>query len=214
MALNLAYTNLPPRHFYGTSALVVAGKKHRSNPRESQRNSSGISGSSKDSPKTGKKLPPTDSFEVQLNSGRIRYLVWAAAGIVGGILAINYLGTFAKWLGVGFVLWGVYCGYNGILALLHPAGRLVLSGRDLLLPTGVANGKPHNATLDDLRHVYWLRRSVPFLTAGPLLVVETSSASGADSNQTFLYPRDWFTYDADQKKVADVLRHQLNTRKS
>jgi hypothetical protein len=45
---------------------------------------------------------------------------------------------------------------------------------------------------------YFLRRSVPWTKAAPVLIVEVGE-------RAYVYPRDWFRTEADQRRILDAL---------
>ena len=73
------------------------------------------------------------------------------------------------------------------------------------LPLGLCKGDPSKFVFGDIKHAFFLRRAVPWLRAGPVLIVEAGS-------QIFSYPRDWFASDSDQQRVAMAINPALQIR--
>ena len=84
--------------------------------------------------------------------------------------------------------------------LFLPAGRWTLEVTDdkVVLPRGLHRGKPLVVTPKDVTAVYFLRRSVPWKHASPVLVVELG-------DKAMVFPRDWFATEADQRHVVHAL---------
>jgi hypothetical protein len=70
------------------------------------------------------------------------------------------------------------------------------------LPDGLCVKGARTVPWDGIRHVFFLRRSVPWARTGPILVIETE-------DRTFSYPRDWFASDSDQRRVAHAIFRRL-----
>jgi hypothetical protein len=79
------------------------------------------------------------------------------------------------------------------LSLLHPPGTIALGERTVVLPVSLCAGKSVEVSFGELKHAYILRRALPWMTQGPVLVVETAQG-------TYEYPRDWFSGEADQRR--------------
>lgn len=58
--------------------------------------------------------------------------------------------------------------------------------------------RPVVAKPQDVTAAYFLRRSVPWNQAAPVLVVELGA-------KAMLFPRDWFASEADQRHVIHAL---------
>jgi hypothetical protein len=58
--------------------------------------------------------------------------------------------------------------------------------------------RPVVVTPQDITAVYFLRRSVPWNHAAPVLIIELGAKAMA-------FPRDWFASEADQRHVVHAL---------
>ena len=96
---------------------------------------------------------------------------------------------------VGWSLWNLW---QLIQTFRHPAGTVVVAGDDVELPRGLCRGAPAKLRKADVTAVYFLRRSVPWTQAAPVLVVEAHG-------RAFVYPRDWFGSESDQRRIVDEL---------
>ena len=65
-------------------------------------------------------------------------------------------------------------------------------------PRGLCRGAPSKLRRADVSAVYFLRRAVPWTQAAPVLVVEAKG-------EAFIYPRDWFDSESDQRRIVDEL---------
>jgi hypothetical protein len=142
------------------------------------------------------------SFQVELDHGRWRHLGWVVVGALIGIVLLWKLGAVGKAIGVLLLALSALHVYRFVRTLLHPAGRIEVGDDSILLPAGLCRKAAHAVPYRDVRHAFFLRRAVPWSRTGPILVVETSA-------QVFLYPRDWFTSDSDQRRVALALNRRL-----
>jgi hypothetical protein len=149
---------------------------------------------------------PRDTDEptvtVELESGRGAHLGWAIFGIVGGVVLLWELAIVGKAVGALLLAYGVFRATRFVGTLLHPAGRIAVTDTAIHLPRGLCAEDELVLAPDAVRHAYFLRRSVPWSKAGPILVIET--ADGAHS-----FPRDWFASDADQRRIAHALNRRL-----
>jgi hypothetical protein len=143
--------------------------------------------------------PPT---AIQLEVSRQRSLGWTVFGLVVGALLIWKLGTVGVWGGVVLVLMGVYHAWNLAQTLLYPPGTIVVSEREVSLPRGLCVPRPVKVKPQDITAAYFLRRSVPWNTASPVLIIELGDKAMA-------FPRDWFASEADQRHVIHHLRSLL-----
>lgn len=142
------------------------------------------------------------TFHVTLEHGRWRHLGWVVVGAIAGCLLLWKLGAVGKAIGV--LLLGISALHvvRFVRTLLHPAGRIELGEDSILLPTGLCREGAHVVPYAHVRHAFFLRRAVPWSRTGPILVIETSE-------RVFLYPRDWFSSDSDQRRVAMALNRRL-----
>ena len=82
---------------------------------------------------------------------------------------------------------------------LYPPGTIVdLGSRGLAAARPVHAQRPVVVKPHDVTAVYFLRRSVPWNRAAPVLVVELGAKAMA-------FPRDWFASEADQRHVVHAL---------
>ncbi len=142
------------------------------------------------------------SFQVLLEHGRWRHLGWVVVGAVAGCLLLWKLGAVGKAIGIIMLGITVFHMYRFVRTLMHPAGRIELRDEAVLLPDGLCRKAAHTVPYDQVKHAFFLRRAVPWSRTGPILVVETSQ-------QVFIYPRDWFSSDSDQRRVALALNRRL-----
>ena len=107
-------------------------------------------------------------------------------------------------LGFGVLLLalGAVHAYRFVRTLLHEAGRIELRDDSVVLPDALCREGAHTVPYDQIRHAFFLRRAVSWSQTGPVLVVETSE-------RAFMYPRDWFSSDSDQRRVALALNRRL-----
>jgi hypothetical protein len=141
---------------------------------------------------------------IGLEVSRQRSLGWTVFGIVVGALLIWKLGTVGVWGGFVLVAMGVYHAWNLLQTLLYPPGAIVISEREVSLPRGLCMPRPVVARPADVTAAYFLRRSVPWNHASPVLIVELGP-------QAMAFPRDWFASEADQRHVIHHLRALLST---
>ena len=135
---------------------------------------------------------------VELAHSRGSHLRWTLIGGALGIACLIGLGTLGKGLGLVLLLLAAWAGFKLALTYLNPPGTIVVDGDDVSLPRGLCRGAPATAAKKDVTAAYFLRRSVPWTKAAPVLVIEV----GKDA---YAYPRDWFASEADQRRVLDAL---------
>lgn len=123
-------------------------------------------------------------------------------GLVVGALLIWKLGTVGVWVGVALVLIGLYRAWELVQTFLYPPGTIVVTKHEVTLPRGLCLPRPVKVAPSDVTAVYFLRRSVPWKHAAPVLIVELGAKAMA-------FPRDWFASEADQRHVVHAL---LRTR--
>lgn len=139
---------------------------------------------------------------VELEHGRWNHAGWALFGLVLGALLIWKLGVVGKGVGVALVAFGAFHGFRFARTLLHPAGAIKVTDSEVQLPRGLCRKGHLTISIDRVTHAFFLRRSVPWLTTGPVLVIEAEGV-------THIFPRDWFASDADQRRVAHALNKRL-----
>jgi hypothetical protein len=139
-----------------------------------------------------------DAVEIELEPQRQRPLGWTLFGIVAGALLVWKLGTVAQWGGVVLVVIGLFRAWELVQSFRNPPGTFRITDREVVLPRGLHLGKPLSVAPGDVTAVYFLRKSVPWNRASPVLVVELG-------RHAIAYPRDWFASEADQRNVVMAL---------
>jgi hypothetical protein len=144
--------------------------------------------------------------EIELEVARSRSTGWTIFGVLFGALLIWKLGTVGTWVGVALVATGLYHAFRLVQTLRYPAGTIIVTDREVSLPRGVCTPRPVVVAPKDVTAAYFLRRSVPWNHAAPVLVVELG-------DKAMLFPRDWFASEADQRHVIHaLLRDRLGTK--
>jgi hypothetical protein len=146
--------------------------------------------------------PRQGDVSVELEPSRQRQLSWAIFGTAFGIVLVWKLGTVAVWVGFVLIALGLFRAYQLARSFMFPPGTIEVSSERVSLPLGVHKGKPLVVKPADVTAVYFLRRSVPWNHASPVLVVELGS-------RALLYPRDWFASEADQRRIVSALATKL-----
>ena len=141
---------------------------------------------------------PSGRTEVELEVSRQRSAGWTIFDIVLGALLVWKLGTVGVWVGIALLVLGAYHGWHLLQTLLYAPGTIVISDREVSLPRGLCRPRPVVARRQDVTAVYFLRRSVPWNRAAPVLIVELGPRAMA-------FPRDWFASEADQRHVIHAL---------
>ena len=136
--------------------------------------------------------------EIELEVSRQRSITWMILGLILGGLLIWKLGTVAMWVGFFLVATGLYHTWRVIQSLRHPAGTIVVSEHEVSLPRGLCLPRPVVTNRQNVTAVYFLRRSVPWNHAAPVLIIELGDKAMA-------FPRDWFSSEADQRHVVHAL---------
>jgi hypothetical protein len=156
---------------------------------------------------TDKQRARSSRTEIELEVSRGRSIGWTIFGFVFGGLLIWQLGTVGVWVGVALVASGAYHAWRLVQTLRHPPGTIVVSDREVSLPRGVCTSRPVVAKPQDVTAAYFLRRSVPWNHAAPVLVIELGA-------KAMLFPRDWFASEADQRHVIHALLRDKPDTKS
>src|SRR5580658_2192293 len=111
--------------------------------------------------------------EIELEVSRQRSIGWAIGGTALGIVLIMRLGTVGVWAGIALLVWGVIHALLLARTFVWPVGTIVVGEREVSLPRGpYHHTKPLVVKPSDVTAVYLLRKSVPWNTAAPVLVVE------------------------------------------
>jgi len=142
--------------------------------------------------------------EIELEVSRGRSIGWTIFGIVFGALLIWRLGTVGVWAGFVLVAMGVYHAWRLIQTFVNPPGTIIVSDLEVTLPRGLCMSRPVVTTPREVTAVYFLRRSVPWNHASPVLVVELGAKAMA-------FPRDWFASEADQRHIIHALLSKTST---
>lgn len=140
-----------------------------------------------------------EAVAVTLEHARWRHFGWSMFSLVLGGLLMLELGTVGRFIGLCIAILGVFRGYRFVRTLLHPAGTIRVSPEHVDLPVGLCRGKDERVAMDEIRHVFFLRRSVPWFSSNPILVIEAGDSA-------HLYPRAWFDSELAQRRVAQAIR--------
>lgn len=137
-------------------------------------------------------------LSIELEVSRNRYAGWTVFGLVFGALLILKLGTVGQWVGGVLMVLGVLRAWQLVQTFLHPPGTIIIGDDEVVLPRGLCVPRPVQVPAKDVTAVYFLRRSVPWNRAAPVLVVELGPRAMA-------FPRDWFASEADQRHIVHAL---------
>ena len=141
---------------------------------------------------------PGGRIAIELEHARGHHLRWVLIGGVLGALCVLKLGTLGKGVGLVLLALAAWSGIKLLLTFLHPPGTIVVDGDQVSLPRGLNRGAPVKLGKQAVTSTYFLRRSVPWTRAAPVLVVEADG-------KAYVYPRDWFASEADQRRILDAL---------
>jgi hypothetical protein len=141
---------------------------------------------------------PARPTQIELEVSRQRSIGWTLFGFIVGALLIHGLGTVGVWVGIALVATGAYHAWQLVQTLLHPPGTIVVSELEVVLPRGLCTPRPVVVTPHDITAIYFLRRSVPWNRAAPVLIIELGERAMA-------FPRDWFASEADQRHVIHAV---------
>ena len=142
---------------------------------------------------------PSRPTRVELEVSRQRSISWTIFGLLVGALLIRGLGTVGVWAGIALVAMGVYHAWQLVQTLLHPPGTISVSDTEIILPRGLCMPRPVVVQPKDITAIYFLRRSVPWNRAAPVLIIELGGRAMA-------FPRDWFASEADQRHVVHAVQ--------
>jgi hypothetical protein len=143
--------------------------------------------------------------QIELELSRQRSIGWTIFGLIVGVLLIHGLGTVGVWAGIALVAAGAYHAWQLVQTVLHPPGTIVVSETEVVLPRGLCMPRPVVVAPRDITAIYFLRRSVPWNHAAPVLIIELGE-------RAMVFPRDWFASEADQRHVIHaVLRAKGET---
>ncbi|HEX2692045.1 MAG TPA: hypothetical protein VHN14_35795 [Kofleriaceae bacterium] len=142
--------------------------------------------------------PSAHRLEIELEVSRNRSIGWTIFGLIFGGLLLWKLGTVGVWVGLVLVAMGAYHAWNLTQTFRYPPGTIVVSDREVSLPRGLCVPRPVLAKPSEITAVYFLRRSVPWNHAAPVLIIELGPKAMA-------FPRDWFASEADQRRIVHAL---------
>lgn len=152
-----------------------------------------------DRPRSGRSgSRPARPVQIELEVSRQRSAGWTIFGLIVGALLIHGLGTVGVWVGIALVATGAFHAWQLIQTMLHPPGTIVVSETEVVLPRGVCMPRPVVVAPRDITAIYFLRRSVPWNRAAPVLIIELGERAMA-------FPRDWFASEADQRHVIHAV---------
>lgn len=152
----------------------------------------------KDSEKPRERSARRGPLEIGLEVSRQRSAGWTVFGIVVGALLVWKLGTVGVWAGFALIAAGLYHAWNLLQTFRHPAGTIVVTETSVTLPRGLCMPNPVVVAPSEVTAVYFLRRSVPWNHAAPVLIIELGERAMA-------FPRDWFASESDQRHVVHAL---------
>ncbi len=124
--------------------------------------------------------------------------------VLGGLLLLK-LGTVGRFIGMCLVALGMYRGYRFARTLMQPPGTIIVSPGNVDLPLGLCHGNSVRVDISEIGHVFFLRRAVPWTSAGPILIVEVGETA-------YMYPRNWFLTEGDQHRIAQAIREFVRKR--
>lgn len=141
---------------------------------------------------------PARPTQIELEVSRQRSIGWTIFGLIVGALLIHSLGTVGVWVGIALVVTGAYHAWQVVQTVLHPPGTIAVSETEVVLPRGLCMPRPVVVAPRDITAIYFLRRSVPWNRAAPVLIIELGERAMA-------FPRDWFASEADQRHVIHAV---------
>jgi hypothetical protein len=141
---------------------------------------------------------PARPTQIELEVSRQRSIGWTIFGLIVGALLIHGLGTVGVWAGIALVATGAYHAWQLVQTVLHPPGTIAVSETEVVLPRGLCMPRPVVVAPRDITAIYFLRRSVPWNRAAPVLIIELGERAMA-------FPRDWFASEADQRHVIHAV---------
>lgn len=136
--------------------------------------------------------------QIELDVSRQRSIGWTIFGLIVGGLLIHGLGTVGVWVGIALVAAGAYHAWQLVQTVLHPPGTIKVSETEVVLPRGLCMPRPVVVAPSAITAIYFLRRSVPWNRAAPVLIIELGERAMA-------FPRDWFASEADQRHVIHAV---------
>lgn len=193
-----------PSHVNGAAEVGAEGGKASDSEGDAARSEDALAGAdardtrdARDSEKPRDR--PRGRLEIELEVSRQRSVGWTMFGIIFGGLLVWKLGTVGVWAGVILIVTGLYHVFRLLQTMRHPPGTIIVSDREVSLPRGVCMPDPVVVRPEEVTAAYFLRRSVPWNRASPVLIIELGP-------KAMVYPRDWFASEADQRHVIHALR--------
>lgn len=123
---------------------------------------------------------------------------WAIFGLLAGTLLIVMMGTVAQWVGAVLILVGALAAWSLIRTFVFPPGAIIVDDDGVSLPRGQCTRAIDRKPLSEVTAAYFLRRSVPWTRAAPVLVIEAAG-------KAYTYPRDWFVNEAEQRQIIHAI---------
>jgi hypothetical protein len=145
---------------------------------------------------------PGGPVHIELEASRRRPALWTVGGILGGAFLVSKFGTVGVWVGIVLMVVGAFRAWELVQSFLHPPGTISVTEDTVSLPRGLRMPKPLTLAPNEVTAAYFLRRSVPWNRAAPVLIIEIGPRALA-------FPRDWFASEADQRRVIHALLRGL-----
>ena len=142
--------------------------------------------------------PPGSRLSVGFEILRGRSAGWAVFGLCAGTILIVLMGTVAQWVGAILILVGAFAAWSLIRTFVCPPGAIVVDDEGVSLPRGQCTRTIDRQPLSTVTAAYFLRRSVPWTRAAPVLVIEAAG-------KAYTYPRDWFVNEAEQRQIIHAI---------
>ena len=135
---------------------------------------------------------------VKLNTSQLRHGISALVGVVLGAFLVIKTNTLGQWTGYGLLAWGAYHAIWWVYATAVGTAGIVVGRAETKLPARASRGPLTTLPTSSLTAAYLLRHASPWNKAAPTLVIEAG-------DKAFLYPRDWFHGEADQRRIIDAI---------
>lgn len=133
--------------------------------------------------------------------GRLRHLFWGLfLCVLGGLLILKF-GTGGLILGVLALVYACFGFFKFGRSLLHKPGTFSITNLKVSIPTSLCSGKTETVDTANINHAYILRRHAPWNMTAPLMIIETHK-------EVYMYSRDWFRSEVDQKRVANSINRR------
>ncbi|MBK9070555.1 MAG: hypothetical protein IPL79_06085 [Myxococcales bacterium] len=139
-----------------------------------------------------------ETVSVKLSTSQLRHGISALVGLALGAFLVIKTNTLGQWAGYGLLAWGAYHAVWWIYTTATGAAALVVGPAQTQLPARSSRGPQATLPTSSLTAAYLLRHASPWNKAAPTLVIETGE-------RAYLYPRDWFAGEADQRRIIDAI---------